>query len=98
MLLKNPSHPGEIIRDETLPHFGLSVSAAARILRHDRASLHKVLNGDSALTPELALKIEKAFGVDAGLMLNVQANWELARARRAADRITAGIERQTVPA
>lgn len=97
-MLKNPSHPGEIIRDETLPHFRMSVSAAARALNHDRASLHKVLNGESALSPELALKIEKAFGVDAGLLLNVQANWDLARARSRADRITAEVERQTVPA
>lgn len=97
-MLKNPTHPGEIIREETLPHFKMTISAAARVLHHDRASLHKVLQGQAALTPELALKIEKAFGVDAGLMLNVQANWELARARKRAERITDGIERQTVPA
>lgn len=94
----NPAHPGEIIRDDTLPHFGLSVSAAARALNHDRASLHKILNGQSPVTPAMALKIEKAFGVSAQLLLNAQANWDLAQARCDAERITANVEVQQRPA
>lgn len=94
----NPAHPGQIIRDETLPRFGLSVAAAARALDHDRASLHKILNGQAPITTAMALKMEKAFGVSASLLLNAQANYDLAEARRRADDITAGVERQTLSA
>lgn len=97
-MMLNPSHPGEILREETLPHFGLSVSGAARALNHDRASLHKILQGQAPITPAMALKIEKAFGVSAQLTLNMQANWDLAQARLDGARITDGVERQTVPA
>lgn len=94
----NPSHPGAIIRDEVLPHFGLSVLAAAVALNTPRANLHKLLNGQTALTPEMALKIEKAFGTSADLMINTQAQYDLARARERAAEITAGVTRQQVAA
>lgn len=94
----NPSHPGEIVRDETLPQFGLSVAAAARVLKADRASLHKILHAQAAVTPAMALKMEKAFGVSADLLLNLQTQWDLAQARQKADQLTEGVERQAVPA
>jgi addiction module HigA family antidote len=97
-MLKNPSHPGEITRDETLPYFRMSVAGAARVLLTDRQNLIKLLNGQRAMTPDMALKIEKAFGVSAQLLINAQANWDLAQAQREADRITSGVERQTAPA
>lgn len=97
-MLKNPAHPGEIIRDDILPAYGLSVAAAARVLHITRANLTRVLNGDAALSHELALKIEKAFGTDAGLMTAVQNQYDLAQARRRAEEITAGVERQKVAA
>ncbi len=93
-----PSHPGEIIRDETLPAFGLGTAAAARVLQADRASLHKVLTAQAAITPAMALKVEKAFGVSADLLLTLQARWDLAHARENAERLTQGVDRQTVPA
>lgn len=95
-MLKNPSHPGEIIRDETLPSFGLSVSGAARVLNADRASLHKVLSAQAAVSPAMALKMERAFGVSADLLLNLQTQWDLAQARKRADEITAGVVRQSL--
>lgn len=94
----NPAHPGEVYRLEVLPRFGQSVASAARALNANRQNLHKLLQGQVALTPEMALKFEKAFGVDAGLMMNVQTNWDLAQARRRQEEITAGVERQTVKA
>lgn len=90
----NPSHPGELVRDEILPAFGLTVSAAADKLRITRPNLHRFLSGKAALSPELALKIEKAFGTSAQLLLSMQANFDLAAARRDIDRITEGVERQ----
>lgn len=94
MTLKNPSHPGEIVADEVLPAFGLSVAAAARVLQMPRPNLANILAGKAGLSHAVALKIEKAFGVDAGLLTSMQNAWDLARARENADAITAGIERQ----
>lgn len=94
----NPSHPGEILRDETLPQFKISVAAAARALHYDRATLHKVLSGKAPVTPELAVKVEKAFGVSADLLVKLQAQWDLARVRERSDDVAAKVERQPVPA
>lgn len=96
MALKNPSHPGEIIADEVLPAFGLSVAAAARVLRMPRPNLANILAGKAGLSHAVALKIEKAFKVDAGLLTAMQNAWDLARARESADRITDGVEPQTL--
>lgn len=95
-MLTNPSHPGELIRDEILPAYGLSKTAAAVALAITRANLHRVLEGQAALSPELALKIEKAFGTSAQLLMAMQANHDLAAARRDFDTVTAGVERQTM--
>lgn len=97
-MLKSPAHPGEIIRDDILPAFGLTVAAAARVLDITRPNLTRVLQGHAALSHELALKIEKAFGVDAELLAAMQSRYDMARARERADQITAGIERQAVAA
>src|SRR6202451_2584161 len=64
MPMKNPPHPGDLIRTEVIEALGLSVSKAADILKVRRATLSDLLHGKSALTPEMALRIEKAFGPD----------------------------------
>lgn len=94
MALKNPSHPGEVILDEVLPAFGLSVAAAARVLQMPRPNLANILAGKAGLSHAVALKIEKAFGVDAGLLTAMQNAWDLARARETGAHLTAGIQRQ----
>ena len=78
-----PSHPGDFIRSEVVGELGLSVSKAARILGVRRATLSNVLNGKSALSPEMALRIEKAFGTSMDLLLRMQAWYDasLMRAR-----------------
>lgn len=96
-MLAAPSPPGELIRDETLPSYGLNVSSAAILLQVTRAHLHRVLNAQAALTPEMAVKFEKAFGVSAELLLTMQARYDLARLRAGAD-VAASIERQVLPA
>ena len=62
MPMKNPPHPGSLIKTEVIEALGLSLSKAAEILQVRRATLSDLLNGKSALTPDMALRIEKAFG------------------------------------
>lgn len=68
-----PSHPGEFVRMEVLDELGLSVSRAADILGVRRATLSDLVNEKAALSPEMALRIEKAFGVSMDTLLNMQA-------------------------
>jgi antitoxin HigA-1 len=68
-----PSHPGEFIREEILAELNLSVARAAEILRVRRATLSDLVNGKAALSPEMALRIEKAFGVSMDTLLRMQA-------------------------
>jgi addiction module HigA family antidote len=68
-----PVHPGEFIREEILAELGLSVTRAAEILGVRRATLSDLVNGNAALSPEMALRIEKAFGVNMDTLLRMQA-------------------------
>lgn len=68
-----PSHPGEFIREEVLEPLDLDIKTAAEILGVRRATLSELVNQKSALTPEMALRIEKAFGLDMDTMLRMQA-------------------------
>ncbi len=81
MPMKNPPHPGDLIRTEIVEALGLSVSRAAEILKVRRATLSDLLNGKSALTPEMALRIEKAFGPDMDHLLRMQLAYDVAKAR-----------------
>ena len=76
-----PPHPGEFIRDEILDELHLSVSEAADVLGVRRATLSDLVNGNATLSPEMALRIEKAFGVDMEMLLRMQA-WHDANAIR----------------
>ncbi len=84
MPMKNPPHPGELIRTEIIEALGLSVSRAAEILKVRRATLSDLLRGKSALTPEMALRIEKAFGPDMHHLLRMQLAYDVAKARQRA--------------
>ena len=64
MPMKNPPHPGELICSETIEASGLTVSAGAQILKVRRATLSDLLNGKAALSADMALRLEKDFGVD----------------------------------
>jgi len=76
-----PSHPGEFVREEVIDALGLSIAKAADILGVRRATLSDLLNEKAALSPVMALRIEKAFGLDMETMLRMQA-WHDARAMR----------------
>jgi addiction module HigA family antidote len=76
-----PPHPGAFIRDEILGELNLTVSDAADVLNVRRATLSNLVNGKTSLSPEMALRIEKAFGVNMETLLNMQA-WHDAHAMR----------------
>jgi addiction module HigA family antidote len=77
----SPPHPGTFIRDEVLDELGLSVNQTAEILGVRRATLSDLVNGKAALSPEMALRIEKAFGIEMETLLRMQA-WYDAHAMR----------------
>ncbi len=79
-MLKNPVHPGRIIRQECIEPLGLSVTAAAKALKVSRQALNNVVHGKSSLTADMAVRLEKAFGGSARMWLQMQANYDLARA------------------
>ncbi len=93
--MKNPPHPGDLIRTEIIEALGLNVSRAAEVLKVRRATLSDLLRGKAALTPEMALRIEKAFGPDMDHLLRMQLAYDVARTRQRAGDIA--IERY-VPA
>ena len=82
MPMKNPPHPGDLIRTEIIEALGLKVSKAAEILGVRRATLSDLLHGKAALTPEMALRIEKAFGPDMHHLLRMQVAYDVAKTRQ----------------
>ena len=77
-----PSHPGAFLREDVLEPLGLSITKAAEVLGVRRATLSDLVNEKAALSPEMALRIEKAFGLDMDTMLRMQA-WHDSAAMRA---------------
>jgi addiction module HigA family antidote len=82
MIMKNPSHPGEIIREEVLAPLGLTVTEAAKVLGVARPTLSNLLNEKASLTAEMALRIEKAFGPKMDHLMRMQLAYDLAKARK----------------
>lgn len=80
--MARPSHPGLFIRAEVIAPLGLSVTEAAKALGVTRPALSALLNGRAALSPEMALRIEKAFGPRMDTLLRMQTAFEIAEARR----------------
>jgi addiction module HigA family antidote len=81
MPMKNPIHPGALAK-ANLDELNLRVAEAAKTMRITRQQLHNVLRGRSAVTPEMALRFEKAFGGGAEMWLRMQAAYDLAQARK----------------
>jgi addiction module HigA family antidote len=81
MSMKNPPHPGEVVRELCLEPLGLSVTAAAEVLRVSRQALSNVLNCHTGISPEMAVRLEKAFGSTAETWLKMQLAYDLALAR-----------------
>jgi addiction module HigA family antidote len=83
---KSP-HPGEHLRHDYLEPLGLSVTGAARTLGIARQTLNNVVNGASGISPEMAIRLSKAFGGSPQVWLGMQMNYDLARAMRNAEAI-----------
>jgi addiction module HigA family antidote len=80
--MAKPSHPGQFVRMEIIELQGLSVTDAARVLGVTRPALSALLNCRAALSPEMALRIEKAFGVKMDSLMAMQTSFEIAEARK----------------
>ncbi|MBN9077034.1 MAG: addiction module antidote protein, HigA family [Rhizobiales bacterium 65-79] len=80
MAMKNPAHPGNLVKDN-IEELGLSVADAAKGLGVTRQQIYKVIKGESSISPEMAVRLEKAFGGSADTWLRMQMNYDLARAR-----------------
>ena len=87
MAMSNPPHPGRGIRENCLDPLGLNVTEAARVLGVARHTLSRVLNGHAAISPEMAIRLEKAGWSNAEFWLRRQATWDLAQARKDENRI-----------
>ena len=82
MHTKNPPHPGDLIRTEIIEALGLSVTQAAEMLGVRQTVLSDLLNEEAGLSPEMALRIEKAFGVSMDTLMRMQSSFDIARTRR----------------
>ena len=87
MAMKNPPHPGDFIKTEIIEPNGLSVTAAADVLKVSRPTLSSLLNAKADLSGDMALRIEKAFGVKMDTLMRMQAAFDIARTRRRESKI-----------
>lgn len=82
MPMKNPPHPGSSVRLDCLEPLGLSVTDGARALGVTRQALNNLVNGKSGISPEMAIRLDKAFGGSAQVWLGLQMDYDLAQAMK----------------
>ena len=87
MSMKNPPHPGFSVRHDCLEPLGLTVSEAAKRLGVSRKQLSDLVNGHAGISPEMAIRLDKAFGGGAEVWYRLQAAYDLAQAMKRADEI-----------
>jgi antitoxin HigA-1 len=95
MPMKSPAHPGRIVKSACLEPLGLSVTEGARVLDVSRQTLTKIVNGKSGISPEMAIRLSKAFGSTPETWLRMQLAYDLAQARRDENKIN--VRRQHIP-
>lgn len=95
MPMKTPAHPGRIVRHDCLEPLGLSVTEGAKVLGVTRQTLNNVVNGKAGISPEMAIRLSKAFGSTAETWLRMQLAYDLAAARKDESKIK--VRRQHVP-
>jgi addiction module HigA family antidote len=93
--MKHPIHPGQIVRHDCLEPLGLSVTAGAKVLGVTRQALNNIVNGKSGISPEMAIRLTKAFGGAEETWLRMQLAYDLAAARKNENKIK--VRRQSVP-
>lgn len=79
-MMKHHPHPGELLREDVLAPLGLAVTEAAERLGMSRVALSRVLNGRAGISPDLAIRLERANVSTARFWMTLQANYELSRA------------------
>ena len=87
MRMQNPGHPGLFLRTEIIEAHGLSVTDAAKVLGVSRPTLSSLLNGKADLSGDMAVRFEKAFGVDLVPLLRMQNSYDIAQTRKRAKTI-----------
>lgn len=85
MAMHNPEHLGQVLKSLSLDALGLTVTEAAKGLGVSRQASSNIINGHNGITPEMALRLEKAFGTSRQAWLNMQQNYDLWHAMQAAD-------------
>jgi addiction module HigA family antidote len=93
MAMHSPPHPGRVVRQECIEPLGLTVAQAARALGVTRQTVDRLINQRCGVSPEMALRLEAAFGGDASTWLAMQTAYDLAQVRQRAAEITAGLRR-----
>jgi addiction module HigA family antidote len=95
MPMKNPVHPGLIVRHDCLEPLGLTVTEGAKVLGVTRQTLNNAIHGKSGISPEMAMRLSKAFGSTPETWLRMQLAYDLAQARKTESRIK--VQRQYLP-
>jgi antitoxin HigA-1 len=95
MPMKNPVHPGQIVRHDCLEPLGLSITEGAKILGVSRQALNNVVNCKSGISAEMAIRLTKAFGSTADMWLRMQVAYDLSQAMKNESKIK--VQRQRVP-
>jgi antitoxin HigA-1 len=85
--MKNPPHPGRIIRQECIEPLGLTITEAAARLGVTRQALNNVINGKAGVSPEMSIRLSKAFGSKPDVWLGLQMEYDLAVAEKHAGKI-----------
>lgn len=96
MPMKNPAHPGRIVRHDCLEPLGLSVTEGAKILGVSRQALSNIVNCKAGITAEMAVRLTKAFGSTADTWVRMQGAYDLAQVMKNESKIK--VQRQRVPA
>jgi addiction module HigA family antidote len=87
MPMKNPPHPGRVVREECLQPLGLTVTSGAKILGVSRQALNNLVNQRGGISPEMAIRLAKAFGSTPQTWLRMQSNYDLAQALKSESKI-----------
>lgn len=87
MRMKNPPHPGRHVLKDCLEPLGLSITKGAEILGVTRLTLSNLVNGKNGISPEMAIRLSKAFGGGPEVWLGMQTDYDLAKAMKKAARI-----------
>jgi addiction module HigA family antidote len=87
MSMKNPPHPGQHVKFDCLEPLGLSITKGAKVLGVTRLTLSNLVNGKNGVSPEMAIRLSKAFGGSPGVWIRMQAAYDLAQAESRAGKI-----------